>query len=207
MTENQNTQETVREEINRLIDDLKKISNQHPDDKTIKNNSIFSEACVLKYGNLNKRAKSVTMFEDLIKSYPYDFTYAMEYLELLFEDFMISQDTETVEKIDLLMKTIVNIPLTVNSIYSYVYQQIVLARYQFYVKNNISLSFEILTRAKDELSKFNIENINLKLDVELERMKSDRNLWDKFDLSIKERIEKSELKKYILDSLELTKLL
>ena len=138
-----------------IIDDLKKISNQHPDDVTIKNNSIFAEACFLKYGNLNKRAKSVTMFEKLVKSYPYDFTYAMEYLELLFEDFLISQDAETVDKIDILMKTIKNIPLTVNSIYSYTYQQIVLARYQFYVKNNISLSFEILSKTKDEFSKFN----------------------------------------------------
>ena len=68
------------------FNELNKFKDQYPEDKTIRNFTIFSEARILKYGYFTKRAKAVMLFEDLIKCWPKVFDIVKEYMELLFED-------------------------------------------------------------------------------------------------------------------------
>ena len=185
-----------------LLLQIKKLHEQHPDDKTITNYTNYSEARVLKFGNFNKRAKASMMFEELMKIWPDNFDIVKEYLDLLFEDYSISEDQETMEKIDFLMKKVIELPLSINSIRSFVSQQIMLARYQFFIKDDIGSAFEILNEAKEKISPFKIHRYNSQLEHELMNFKNERTKWEKADYSVKERIEKSEFKKYIQEALK-----
>ena len=126
---------------------IKNIYEIHPEDNSIKNLFKSAEATLYKFGNLHKRGKSALIFEELLEIYPFRIDIAEEYLELLFDDFVISEDDETIDKIDYLMKNNINKPLPMYSLHNFVTQQITLARYQFYIKNNIEESFEILIEA------------------------------------------------------------
>ncbi len=183
--------------------ELKKIKEQYPDDTTIRNYANFSEARIFKYGNFTKRAKSVMLFEELMKIWPHDYDIIKEYLELLFEEFLLSEDKETMGKIDFLMKKIIDLPLSINSIYSYVSQQIMLARYQFFIEDDISSAFDILDKAIEKISPYKIERFNSQLEQELMNFKNERTKWEKADYSVKERIRKSEFQKYIQDALNI----
>ena len=136
-----------------MLGELKKFNDQYPDDKTIRIFVNFAEAMILKYGNVTKRAKSVMLFEELVKIWPKaNVAYIIkEYLELLFEDFLISEDQETLEKIDSLMKRVDKFPLFLNSINTFVSQQIMLARYQFFIKDDVETAFEILNESKEKI--------------------------------------------------------
>ena len=181
--------------------ELKKLHDQYSDNKTITNYTKVADARLLKYGNFTKRAKSVLLFEELIKIWPYNFDNVKEYLELLFEDFLLSEDKETIEKIDLLMKKVIELPLSINSINSYVLQQLTLARYQFFIKDDIEIAFKILNDAKEKISPYKIERYNSQIENEIINFKHDRTKWEKADYSIKERIMKSEFQKYIQEAL------
>ena len=135
-----------------MLFELKQLNEHYPNDKTINNFTRYSEARLLKFGNLHKRAKSALIFEELINIYPINYDIVKEYLELLFEDFLISEDQETIEKIYFLMNKVYNFPLIFNSIFTFVFQQIIFARYQFFIKDNITSAFEILNEAKEKIS-------------------------------------------------------
>ena len=181
--------------------ELKKLKEQYPDDTTIRNYANFSEARLLKFGNFTKRAKSVILFEDLMKIWPNNYDIVKEYLELLFEEFLLSEDQETMEKIDFLIKKIIDLPLSINSIRTFVSQQIMLARYQFFIEDDISSAFDILDKAIEKVSPYKIERYNSQLEQELMNFRNERTKWEKADFSVKERIKKSEFQKYIQEAL------
>ena len=81
-----------------ILGELKKFNDHYPDDKTIRYYMNYAQAMILKYGNITKRAKSLMLFEELLKIWPKNYGIIEEYLELLFEDFLISEDKETLDK-------------------------------------------------------------------------------------------------------------
>lgn len=186
-----------------ILSECTKLYEQYPDDQTIKNYTKFYQACMFKYGNFSKRAKAGEIFEYLIKFDPNTWSFVVEYLELLFEDYIVSEELETLNKIDLLITKIYNIPLNINSIDSFVYQQILLSKYHYYIKNNINYAIELLNKAKNIILPYQLGFLNSKLDINLEMFKQEREKWDKIDFSVKERIEKSEFDKYIQDALKM----
>jgi len=173
----------------------------YPNDSRIGNLAKLSQATLLKYGSLPKRVNASELFDELLDYFP--FFIAREYLDLLFDDLTISQDQETLEKVDFLMNNYIDKPLSYNHIINYVSQQILLARYNFFIKNKINMALEILIEAQERISKLKIENLNSKIDNELKRFKKERIKWENLDISIKERIEKSEFQKYIQQGLEM----
>lgn len=184
-----------------MLGELKKLNDLHPDNKTIQIFANYAEVMILKYGNITKRAKSIMLFEELLKIWPENIGIIKEYLELLFEDYLISEDQETLEKIDSLMKKVNKFPLYYKSINTFISQQIMLARYQFFIKDDIEIAFEILNEAKEKILPYKLERFNSQLDHEFMSFKNERNKWEKADFSVKERIHKSEFQKYIQDAL------
>lgn len=186
-----------------ILNECKKVRDNYPDDQIIKNYTNFYEACILKYGNLKKRAKADEIFENLIKIYPYAWNFVSEYLELLFEDYLVSEDEETINKIDSLITKIYDISLSITSIDSFVQQQIILSKYQFFIKNDIPEAIELLNKARVKIAPYKLRFLNSKIENNLESFKQEREKWDKIDITIKERIEKSEFNKYIQDALKM----
>ncbi len=186
-----------------MLRELKKFKDLYPDNNTILNFVNFAEAMILKFGNVTKRAKSVMLFEELTKIWPGNFGVTEEYLEFLFEDYMISEDQETLDKINTLMESVNKFPLFYNSIGNFVTQQIMLARYQFFIKDDIETAFVILNKAKEKISPYKIERFNSQLEHELMNFKNERTKWEKTDISVKERIQKSEFQKYIQEALNI----
>ena len=186
-----------------VLSECTKLHESYPDDETIKNYTNFYQACIFKYGSLNKRAKAGDIFEELIKLYPYTWQFVGEYLELLFEDYLVSEAEETISKIDALITKIYDIPLSITSIDSFVHQQLILSKYQFYIKNDITEAFELLNKAKEKIAPYKLEFLNSKLDSNLKSFRQDREKWDNIDITIKERIKKSEFDKYIQEALKM----
>ena len=184
-----------------ILLELKKFNEQYPDDKTIKNMTKYSEARLLKYGNITKQAKAVLLFEELMKIYPNNVDIVKEYLELLFDDFLKSEDQDTIDKIDALMKKVFSFPLFFSSITNFVHQQIIIAQYQYFIKNDIESAFKIINDANEKILPLNIEHYSSQLEHELINFKNNRSIWEKADYSVKERILKSEIDKYIQDGL------
>ena len=132
-----------------ILSEFTKLLESYPDDPTIKNYTNFYQACIFKFGNFNKKARAADTFEEVIKFYPHNWSFVSEYLELLFDDYLVSEDEETISKIDLLITKIYllitkiyDIPLTITSIDSFVEQQIILSKYQFYIKKEINEAIE-----------------------------------------------------------------
>ena len=196
------------QKADQILTECTKLHERYPDDETIKNFSNFYQACIYKYGNLKKRVKAGDIFEELIKIYPntvsisqyFQWHFVSEYLEILFEDYLVSEDEETITKIDSLITKIYEIPLTFTSIDSFVHQQLILSKYQFYIKGKINEAIELVTKAKEKIAPFKLGNLNSKLDSNLESFKQDRTKWDQIDISIKERIKQSEFDKYIQEA-------
>ena len=78
-----------------------------------------------------------------------------------------------------------------------------LARYQFFIKDDIEIAFEILNEAKEKILPYKLERFNSQLDHEFMSFKNERNKWEKADFSVKERIQKSEFQKYIQEALNI----
>ena len=185
---------------NQILSECKNLQELYPDDIIIKNYSKYYQACIFKYGNYSKKAKAGVIFEELIKIYPYQARIVSEYLELLFEDYLASEDEETIDKIDSLITKIYDIPFIITSIDSYVRQQIILSNYQFYIKNDIPEAIELLTKAREKIVPYKLEFLNSKIDRNLDSFKQQSEKWANVDISIKERIERSEFNKYIQEA-------
>ena len=76
-----------------------------------------------------------------------------------------------------------------------------LARYQFFIKDDIGSAYDILNKAREKISPYKIDRYNSFIETELLNFKNNQSKWEKADFSVKERIEKSEFSKYIQDAL------
>jgi len=184
--------------------ELQRLSKTFADNKTIVNYTQFAMANLFKYGNLKKRGKAVAIFEELIDLYPNNISMLLEFLELLFEDVIVSEDQETLDQIELLMEKVNQIPLlhNIQAIPSFISQQIILAKYQYYIKGDISGALQIFHDAKEQILTYKLDNLVTVLETEIRVLETEITKWKNIDISVKERIQKSEFNKYIQQALK-----
>ena len=185
--------------------DLQELSKTHSDDKAIVNYTNYAQALILKHGNIIKKGKAIVTLEELIEFYPDDLGISLNLLELLFEDVIQSEDQDTVNQIDELMEKIGKIPLRSNpqAVFSFISQQIFQAKYNYYIKGNPSLALDILNDAKDRINTYKLDNLVNELDAEIQVLEREFAKWDNVNITIKERIKKSEFNKYIQQAYQL----
>ncbi len=120
-------------------------------------------------------------------------------LELLFEDVLLTEDQDTINKIDALMMKINKIPLRNNlqAIFALISHQIFLAKYNDYIKGDPSLALDILNDAKDRINTYKLDNFVNELDAEIQVLEREITKWDNLDISVNARIKDSEFSKYI----------
>ncbi|MCE7735990.1 MAG: hypothetical protein GPJ54_14000 [Candidatus Heimdallarchaeota archaeon] len=180
------------------------MSKTHPDNNTIVNFTNYAQALIFKHGNIRKKANAIDILEELIVFYPNNIGISLNLLELLFEDYVLSEDQDTSNQIDELMEKIGNVPLRNNpsAISSFVSQQIFLAKYFFFIKGDISVAINILHNTADHLRKFKLQNLEEMLDKETQILEKELTKWENADITIKERIKASEFEKYIQQALK-----
>ena len=183
--------------------DLLELGKTHSDNKTIVNYTNYTQALILKFGSIRKKAKAIDILEKLVDTYPNDIGISLNLLELLFEDFLLSEDQDTINQIDELMEKIDTVPLRNNpeAISSFVSQQIFLAKYIFYIKGDISVAINILHSTTDHVKQFKINNLEQMLEAETQILEQELTKWENADITIKERIKASQFNKYIQQAL------
>ena len=186
-------------QADQILTDLQEMSKTHSDNKTIVNYTKYAQALILKHGNFKKKGRAVDNLEELLEEYPNDIEISLNLLELLFEDVIQSEDQDTINQIDALMVKIGNVPLRNNpqAVFSFISQQIFLAKYDYFIKGDLSLALDILNDAKDRINTYKLDNLVNELDAEIRVLEREITKWEHLDISVKERIKTSEFNKYI----------
>lgn len=187
------------------LTDLQELRKTHSDNKVIVSYTDYAQALIFKFGNIRKKGKAIDIIEELVDAYPNEIGMTLELLELLFEDFFLSEDPDIIDQIDRLMEKVNQIPLRNNpqAIFSFISQQIILAKYIYYIKGHASVALNILYNAKDHINTYKLDNLVNELDAEIEVLEKELTRWDNVDMSIKERIKSSEFNKYIQHALSI----
>ena len=187
----------------KILPKLEEIQRQNKENSLIKFNTRLSQALILKHGSFKKKGQAVDKFRQLLREDMFPIQHmevSMHLLDLLFENVTISEDEDIIEEIDKLMEQISEFSLSenVNTTFFYISQQILLARYQFYIKNNGSKAIEILTAAKEHMHgyKFHIQKETIGKELEL------------FSRTIKDQMDEfnfSQFRTYLQDALDLAR--
>ena len=183
--------------------DLQELSKTHSDNKIVLNYANYAHSLILMHGNIMKKAKSMGIMQELMNFYPNDIRISLSLLALLFQDVIQSEDQDTINQIDELMVKISKIPLRNNpqAIFSFISQEIFLANYNYYIKGDPSLALDLLNDAKDRINTYKLDNLVKELDAEIQLLEREITKWEHLDLSIKDRIKKSEFNKYVHQAL------
>ncbi|MHA2251256.1 MAG: hypothetical protein ACXAD7_12915 [Candidatus Kariarchaeaceae archaeon] len=80
---------------------------------------------------------------------------------------------------------------------SYISQQIIIAKYQFYIKGDIGSAFKLLESAKNQMKDYHLPNLEEQIQQEIQVLEGEITKWDSIDISVKERIDQSKFQKYI----------
>ncbi|MHA2343067.1 MAG: tetratricopeptide repeat protein [Candidatus Hodarchaeales archaeon] len=187
------------------LTDLQEMSKTYSEDKTIVNYTNYSHSLILKHGNIRKKGKAIDILEELRTFYPNNIEISLNLLELLFKDVIESEDQDTIDQIDELMEQITKIPLRSNpqAVFSYVSQQIFLAKYNYYIKGDPRSALNILNDAKNRITTYKLDNLVNELDAEIQVLEKEITKWEHLDISIKDRIKTSEFNKYIQQALKI----
>lgn len=190
-----------------VLIDLEELRKANPDEITVVNYTKYAQALVLKVGNFRKKAKAGDLFEELLDIYPSNIDIYMNFLELLFEDVLTTEDEDTIAQINELMDKVKQIPLRNNSeaIFNFISQQILLAKYNYYIRGDVSLALQILHNVRDKMTTYELFNVVNELEREIHVFEREMNKWENMDLSIRERINASEMRKYIQNALGMAK--
>lgn len=83
------------------------------------------------------------------------------------------------------------------------YQQIILAKYSYYLKGDIELALENLLTLKSKFSQFQLSQLSALIDQEIESMEAQTNKWSQLSLFFKEWLIQSKFSNYLEESLKL----
>ncbi|MHA2251521.1 MAG: tetratricopeptide repeat protein [Candidatus Kariarchaeaceae archaeon] len=190
--------------------DLQELSKTHSDNKTMVNYANYAQALIFKHGNIIKKAKAIVTLQELIEFYtdniyPDDIGTSLNLLELLFEDVIQSEDQDTINQIDELMVRISKVPLRNNpqAIFGFISKHVVLAKYTYYIKGDPSAALDILNDAKDRMNAYKLDNLVNELEAEIQVLETEFSKWEHLDISVKDRIKKSEFTRYIQQALKI----
>ncbi len=155
-----------------ILPKLEEMQQQNNKNSFIKFNTRLSQALILKHGSFHKKAQAVDKLKQLLEQDMFPLQHmevSMHLLDLLFENVTISEDESVIAEIDTLIEQINEFPLSSNANTSFIFtsQQILIAKYQFYIKNNGFKAIDILNKAKDQIDDFKLHLLEQAINNEL----------------------------------------
>lgn len=186
---------------------LKKLATENPEHSSMTLLSQFSEALLLKFGNIRAKAKAMDIFEGLLKKDLNNIFYILELLDSLFEDVSISMDTQSLQQIENLISQLnkINFGSNPEAIFRFISQQMVLADYSYYIEGDPSAALQILEESKKHLIGRKLDNLSKIIISKIDKLSGELGKWENIDLSIKDRIANSKISDYLQDAIRLTK--
>jgi tetratricopeptide (TPR) repeat protein len=181
-----------------LYKDLKELNN-NSEDSTMHHFASYTDALILKKGNMKMKVKAMDILEELSDIYPNNFDISLHLIEVLFDDFSVSEEEDIIEQIDSLMERFTRMPSLSRPslIAEYTKYQIIVAKYNFLMKRNPTKALELLNITKNYLLKFNLDRLIKLIDSEIEGMEKELTRWDSLDPLTKKQIKTSEMRNYI----------
>lgn len=194
-------------EVKNKYEELESISRENSSNQLMTDYTLLSKALLLKRGNLRKKGEAINILETLLKKYPNNQAMLLNLLELLFEDANAFGDQDTFNQIEDLMNKIETLPLRDNpqAVIEYVSQQIIVAKYVYFIKGEVSNAVSILNTAKDTIKEYKLDYLYIKLTKEIEFLEDNVKQWDRLLVSaadVTQRIKQAEFEKYIQDAIE-----
>lgn len=196
--------QTYLNEAEKILFILEETKIANPKNSLISNFTNFAKAQLLKHGNMRKKGKAVELLEQLLEIYPRNQEMILNLLELLFEDANAFGDSETISQIDALMEKINNLPLRgkPQAVIEFVSQQIIIAKYTYYIKGDVTLAINILNTTKEDVSIYKLAHLITKIDQEISSLENNVKKWNKLLESaddVNNRIKQADFQKYIKD--------
>ncbi|MCY3412425.1 MAG: hypothetical protein INQ03_12380 [Candidatus Heimdallarchaeota archaeon] len=170
------------------------------DDLNINNLTTYARSLIDKLGPYKKKAQAMTNLQKLSFMMPSNLSIKLAYLDFLFEDTMQCDDAEPISQIDGLMVQVASIPIhfTPHTIKLYTDQQIILAKYEYFIKINREKAVEYLLKAREVAKRYILHHLVEKISSELSRLEE----GDVSSPSLKERIRVSGIQDCIKNAVE-----
>jgi hypothetical protein len=191
------------------VEKMREFTNKHPVNDFILIRSQLAEASILKHGKFKDKARAEELLEDLMtnKLLPRrEFLLtSINLLDLLFENLTLSSDPSLADQIEHIITKVEEMPLhtNVNATYHYVTQQILVSKYYYYLKNDVSLAIRTLTDLKERLRHYGMINLEQLAEKELTILTREKQKWEAIDLPLKQRIEAAEFQSYLKEALQM----
>ena len=166
-------------------------------------------AIMNKHGSLLQKANSMNVLLQLKSFYPNDISIKLHLLDLFFDELVIIEEKEqTILQINDLFKDLGKNKFrqSPETIFDYVSQQMIIARYNYYIIGDQNHAFSIYNELITKLKEFNLTSLLDKVQQDMNKLEIDFDSWNKIlkkNTDISERIEKSKFKNYIDEGLSL----
>jgi hypothetical protein len=174
------------------------LAKSFPTNPTITRLTKLTEAELLKIGGVRDRARSMTLFEELLEVYQQSLEIKMHLVELYFEDLTRDSTGEAKKIVDGLLEEIRKSPLMKNpaTISEYSSYQILVAKYIYYLEGDINKALNILYDLQERAEKLGLKPVENNIYKEIITLEGETQKWKDIDLTTRERIEKSNIQSY-----------
>jgi tetratricopeptide (TPR) repeat protein len=165
------------------------------------------KALLLKHGSFKEKAQAIEIFKQLMEVESeslYHREVAIHLMDLLLENVMITEDERIVKEIETIMNRLGEYPLLRNpkAVFGYTSQQILSAKYTYYLKNNDVKALEILKHTMEQMKELQLKNLEQKIERELALLLQKTHYRGAY---MKEPVDYAEFRDYLQEALDLVK--
>lgn len=196
-------------QANSILQDVKQLRSKNPENFKVIDYSKICEALLLKFGRLTERTKAYEIFKEIIKIFPTNTQFIFDLFELLIDEakFNVSSPqvlTAVINELDDLIKRLETFGkfFTVDgNIINYVQRQILISRYDFYIKGKKEEAIITLRNTLNQIDQYELPEVKIKLQTEINKITDQLKLVK--DQSLQERIKKVEIEDYFKQALQM----
>ena len=180
---------------------MKEIFNQSNNNRVLDFISL-TESIINKHGSLLQRGLALKNLLDLKNRYERNITIKIHIIDLLFDELVLSEDKEEISKeISKIMDELEGYDFRNNPFYifEYVSQQMLVARYYYYIHGKKEKVLKIYWDLLEKLEKLNLPLLLEKVKIDLDKMEKEFDSWNKLlsDKEITDKIKETNFKNYI----------
>ncbi|MDH5401670.1 MAG: hypothetical protein OEY49_04190 [Candidatus Heimdallarchaeota archaeon] len=166
----------------------------------------YQIALLKKIGGIREKVEAMNILEEVVKKYP-QFIDPYIYLLDLYFSLLQPDDSELIEDIDSLIDKIRTIPWLKNPqfIHGFYDTQILSAKYEYYIKDDMQKSLEILHALQDKINQYDLPKLQYQIQKEIKNYEDIATKSLAINLDMMQRLELSKIMEYIDQLLKINK--
>lgn len=190
-------------EANEYLNEVDKLGSTQSNNFKVPDYVKACKAIVLKFGRLSDRLLAYEIFKDLLTKFPNNSIYISDLIELLIDEAkLISSNPDALQEIinelDSLIKRLASFGIfnsTNDNIIDYIQRQILLAKYDFYIKGRPDNAIRILEHSLKQLDAYNLPNLKMKVNKEIDNIITQTEILT--SQTLQERLKNREFEDYM----------